>query len=61
MDYRRFENGYKSATDYTSSDHRHMSCGLLAFILAMVIVAMAYLAMNHSLAVVINWLIQFLV
>ena len=53
-DYRRFENGYRSATDYCSADHRYRSCGPLAFMVAVVIVGLTVLAMNHSLAVVIE-------
>jgi len=60
-DYRRFENGYRSATDYCSADHRNRGCGPVAFILAMAIVAMAVLAMNHGLLWLIERIVSFLV
>jgi len=57
-DYRRFENGAWSRTDYTSADHRHMSCGPLAFMVAMAVLALTVLAMNHSLAMVIERIVS---
>ena len=56
-DYRIHESGYRSPTDYISADHRNRGCGPLAFMVAAAIVAMAVLAMNQGLALVINWIV----
>jgi len=60
-DYRRLENGYRSATDYCSADHRNRGCGPLAFMVAVVIVGLAVLAMNHGLLWFIERIVSFLV